>query len=418
MRTSTPTKVLMLGWEFPPYNSGGLGVACLGLAQALGNCNVEISFVLPKKIDVEYDNIRLLFANVPNINFEGIDTSLTPYITSTEYGDRIRSMVGDIYGATLFEETIRYAGLVGEIAQREDFDVIHAHEWLSFLAGIEAKRVSGKPLIVHVHATSYDQSGRGEVDPRVYRIEKKGMEEADIVIAISQYVKDTLIEKYGIDPDKIRIVHNGVLQVSDGEDGMDDSENKILSFKDAGYNIVLFLGRITVQKGPDYFLKAAKRVLEYEPKTIFVMAGSGDMEGQMIRESVELGISDKVFFTGFVRGAERGCLFRSADLFVMPSVSEPFGLVPLEALMEGDTPVLISKQSGVAEVLTHALKVDFWDTEEMANQIIAVLRHSPLREQLRKLGRAEAGGVTWDKAAEKVVDIYKKLISLFKSEVS
>lgn len=413
--SSKHTKILMLGWEFPPYNSGGLGVACLGIAQALTDCGVDISFVLPKKVDITHDSIRLLFANVPNIRFTGVDTGLTPYVTSDEY-DRIRSKVGDIYGATLFEETIRYAGLVRDIALNEEFDAIHAHEWLSFLAGIEAKKATGKPLVVHVHATSFDQSGGGDVDPRVYRIEKLGMEEADIVIAISQFVKNTLVEKYNINPDKIRIVHNGTEQISDGEKG-GGYKHEILALKDAGYNVVLFLGRITVQKGPDYFLKAAKRVLEYEPKTIFVLAGSGDMEGQMIRESVELGIADKVFFTGFVRGDERSCLLRSADLFVMPSVSEPFGLVPLEALVEGDTPVLISKQSGVSEVLKHALKVDFWDTEEMANKIIAVLRHEPLAKQLTVYGKNEVKGITWDKAAHKIIEIYKELISFFKFKV-
>lgn len=402
-----PTKILMLGWEFPPYNSGGLGVACLGIAQALVDCGVDISFVLPKKIDIKHDSINLLFANVPNISFTGVETGLSPYITSTEYSE-IRSKVGDIYGATLFEETIRYAGLVRDIARGEDYDVIHAHEWLSFLAGIEAKKVTGKPLVVHVHATSFDQSGGGSVDPRVYRIEKLGMEEADIVIAISQFVKNTLTEKYGIDPNKIRIVHNGIEQIpeSSGEGG---SNSKILALKNEGYSMVLFLGRITVQKGPDYFLKAAKKVLELEPKTIFVLAGSGDMEGQMIRQAAETGIGDKVFFTGFVRGDERSCLFRSADLFVMPSVSEPFGLVPLEALVEGDTPVLISKQSGVSEVLQNALKVDFWDIDDMANKIIAVLRHEPLSGQLVKHGKKEVKGITWEKAAKKIVEIYKNI---------
>lgn len=397
----------MLGWEFPPYNSGGLGVACLGIAQALVDCGVDISFVLPKKIDVKHDSIKLLFANVPNIRFTGVETGLTPYVTSDQY-DQIRAKVGDIYGATLFEETIRYAGLVRDIALSDDFDAIHAHEWLSFLAGIEAKKVTGKPLIVHVHATSFDQSGGGSVDPRVYRIEKLGMEEADVVIAISNFVKNTLTEKYGINPDKIRVVHNGIEQVPDNQGG-EDYDHEVLALKGEGYKMVLFLGRITVQKGPDYFLKAAKRVLEHEPKTIFIVAGSGDMEGQMIREAAEMGIGDKVFFTGFLRGNERSRIFRSADLFVMPSVSEPFGLVPLEALIEGDTPVLISKQSGVSEVLQNALKVDFWDIDDMANKIIAVLRNEPLSDQLTSYGKKEARGLTWEKAAKKIIEIYKNI---------
>lgn len=402
----------MLGWEFPPYNSGGLGVACLGLANALVDRNIDITFVLPKKLGAYHDKIRMLFANVPNISFEGVDTALTPYITSRGYElSKLRDEY-NLYGATLFEETARYATLIRGIAQRESFDVIHAHDWLSILAGLEAKRVSGKPLIIHVHATSFDQSGGGNVDSRVYGIEKRGMEAADMIITVSQFTKDIVEKKYGIDPAKVRVVHNGVLPDPSEEESRKDH---ILALKEAGYKIVLFLGRITIQKGPDYFLRAAQKALQFEPKTVFVMSGSGDMEAQMIREAAGLGISDKVFFSGFTRGPERRCLLRSADLFIMPSVSEPFGLVPLEALLEGDTPVIISKQSGVSEVLKNALKVDFWDVDEMANKIVAVLRHEPLARQLTHLGKSEAEGVTWEKAAEKCVALYHELISQFKT---
>lgn len=407
------TKVFMLGWEFPPYNSGGLGIACLGLAQALTDRNIDLTFVLPKKIDVVHDSINILFANVPNISFEGIETALEGYITSSEYANRRNQEENTLYGFTLLEEVRRYATLVGRLARGQDIDVIHAHDWLSFLAGVEAKRVTGKPLVVHVHATGFDQAGGDNVHPEVYAIEKLGMETADIVITVSDFTKQKVIEKYGIDPNKIRVVHNGVFEadVAKGDGG------NLLRLKEAGNHIVLYLGRITIQKGVDYFVHAAKKVLEHEPNTYFVIAGTGDMEEQLMRQACDLGISDRVLFHvgKYVRGDERANLLAAADLFVMPSVSEPFGIVPLEALLEAGTPVLISKQSGVSEVLKHALKVDFWDVDEMANKIVAILRHKPLRDQLTRLGVEEARGVTWHKAAEKCSQIYHDIINMIKT---
>ena len=404
----------MLGWEFPPHSTGGLGVACLGLAQALVSANVKISFVLPRKLNVSHDSIRLLFAGVPDISFTGVDTALHGYVTSSEY-DRIKMASGGShqYGNTLLEEVRRYALLVRDIAKRETFDIVHAHDWLSMLAGVEAKKVSGKPLVVHVHATSYDQAGGDNVNPHTYAIERYAMHEADRVVAVSQYTKDVIVKKYGVDPNKVRVVHNGVLKQSHPYEG------KILALKEAGYKVVLYLGRVTIQKGVDYFLRAAQKALQYEPNTVFIVAGTGDMEVQMLREAGYLGISDKVLFmTKFVGGEERASLIKSADLFVMPSVSEPFGLVPLEALIEGGVPVIISKQSGVSEVLRHALRVDFWDTDEMANQIVAVLQHNGLAHQLSEYGRQEANGVTWEKAAAKCVEIYQELTGFWRPAVS
>jgi len=407
------TKIFMLGWEFPPHNSGGLGVACLGLAQALTNQDIDLTFVLPKKIDVKHDNINILFANVPNISFEGLDTGLGGYITSSEYAYIRNKEENPLYGSTLLEEVRRYAALVGRLALKNDFDVIHAHDWLSFLAGVEAKRVTGKPLIVHVHATGFDQAGGDNVHPEVYGIEKLGMETADIVITVSDFTKQKVVEKYGIDPNKIRVVHNGVFEADTAKGG----GGNLLKLKEAGNHIVLYLGRITIQKGVDYFVRAAQKVLEHEPNTYFVIAGTGDMENQLMRQAGDLGISDRVLFHvgKYVGGKERADLLAASDLFVMPSVSEPFGIVPLEALLEAGTPVLISKQSGVSEVLRHALKVDFWDIDEMANKIVAILRHKPLRNQLTKLGIEEAHGVTWHKAAEKCSQIYHEIINRIKS---
>ena len=401
----------MFGWEFPPYNSGGLGVACSGLARALAKEDVAILFVLPKHIGVVEPSVRFLFAGIENIAFKGTRTALTPYRTAGEYSRRRRLGDSDIYGEDLFSEVLRYAALVPKLIEGEDFDIIHAHDWLSFPAGIEAKRVSGKPLIVHVHATGFDQGGGTHVSSRQYDIEKEGMAAADAVIAVSEYTKRMLIERYGIFPEKIHVVHNGIdVDLHAAEGGSFVNVREPLPLKIPGYKIVLYVGRLTLQKGPDYFLRAAKRVLSENPKTFFIIAGSGDMERQMLRLAAELGIAEKVFFSGFVRGGDLERLYHAADLFVLPSVSEPFGITTLESLI-ADTPVLVSKQSGVSEVITHALKVDFWDTEEMANKIVSVLRYPPLKKQLSQKGREEALRQTWGKAAQKCVTLYRRILS-------
>lgn len=390
----------MLGWEFPPHNSGGLGVACEGLAQALLDTNVEVLFVLPRRMGADHARVPFRIADIGKIKVRSVDAALSPYLTPSAYHDLRLKLPGNIYGSTLFEEVARYAIAIREIAKTEHFDIIHAHDWLSFLAGIEAKRVSGKPLVLHVHATGYDQSGRNGVDSRVFAIEKLGFEEADAIITVSGYTKRMLEGFYSTPSEKVHVVHNGV-DASKHEGYRGD----ILALKRQGYKMVLFVGRLSLHKGPDYFLRAAKRALEYYPNAYFVISGGGEMEWQIIDLSVQLGIADRVFFAGFVRGAELDQLFRAADLYVLPSVSEPFGIAPLEALING-TPVLISKQSGVSEVLTHALKVDFWDTDEMANQIVAVLRNEPLAHQLTTYGKEEAYRLTWKRAAEKCRDLY------------
>lgn len=398
-------RVFMLGWEFPPHNSGGLGVACRGLARALSKEAAEILFVLPKKINISEETLRIIFADIPTIDIAHVDTALAPYVSGSEY-ERWRHLLGsDIYGPTLFAEVARYAKEVAKIARRERFDVIHAHDWLSFLAGIEAKRVSGKPLVVHDHATAFDQAGGEHADPRVYAIEKAGLEQADAVIAVSHFTKNIIVNRYGISAEKVHVIWNGI-DASDYGKGRDDAP---FPWERQGQKMVLYVGRLTMHKGPDYFLNTARRVLEYRPDTIFVISGSGDMEWQLVRQATDLGISDKVFFAGFNRGDDLTRLYRSADLFVLPSVSEPFGLTPLESLVNG-TPVLLSKQSGVSEVLKNALKVDFWDTDEMANQIIAVLRDGVLHRQLTEYGLSDALGATWERAAAKVRELYHSLV--------
>jgi len=393
----------MLGWEFPPHNSGGLGVACQGLARAL-SAHTEVIFVLPKRLTVAEETLRVIFADIPSLSVRGVDTALSPYATSGEYEAWRHLLGGDIYGPTLFAEVARYAKAIGAIAQQETFDVIHAHDWLSFLAGIEAKRVSGKPLVVHSHATAFDQAGGEHADPRVYAVEKRGFEAADAIIAVSHFTKNIIVDRYGIAPEKVQVIWNGI-----NPEDFTNAPPRAVPFKKAGEKMVLYIGRMSLHKGPDYFLRAAKKVLAHRPHTIFVMAGSGEMEWQLIRQASEMGIGDRVFFAGFARGEERDALYRNADLFVLPSVSEPFGLTPLESLMHG-TPVLISKQSGVSEVLTHALKADFWDTDEMTNKILAILGDSTLHRQLRENGFNEAMKTTWQRAAEKVRELYHVLV--------
>ncbi|HEY4476781.1 MAG TPA: glycosyltransferase family 4 protein [Candidatus Paceibacterota bacterium] len=394
----------MFGWEFPPHNSGGLGTACFGLTRALARDGATITFVLPKKVKAGADWLRMCFADLPEVIGRGIAANLYPYITSESYA-RERKGLPFVYGLNLIEEVRRYGALAGEIAALESFDIIHAHDWLSFPAGIAAKRVSGKPLVVHVHATEFDRTGGNGVNEEVYGIEHAGMSAADAVVAVSQWTKNMIVRHYGIAPQKVTVIHNGI-EASDYR----PLPNRLVALKQAGEKIVLFVGRITLQKGPDYFVRAAKRVLELEPKVYFIIAGSGDMEGQTLREAAALGIADRVIFTGFLRGPELDALYQSADLYVLPSVSEPFGITPLESLVNG-TPVIISYQSGVAEVLRHALKVDFWDTEELANQIITVLRHPPLHRTLKQYGHEEVQKVTWTAAAQKCLGLYHSLLA-------
>lgn len=400
--------VLMFGWEFPPFNSGGLGVACFGLTKALSSENVKVYFVLPRKLDIKVNFATLLFADNKPANPN--DPLTQGYITSGEYQKTAGLYPSSRYGNSLIEEVINYAVLSKAIAKKTNFDIIHAHDWLSFLAGVEAKKLTGKPLIVHVHATEFDRSGGGDINPMVYSIEKLGMEKADEVIAVSNYTKNIIIEKYGINPDKITVVHNGLEPLI--KDDQVPQSDLLEGYKKRGYKIVLFVGRLTLQKGPDYFIKTAKKVLEYNPKVMFVMAGAGDMEKQIIAQSLECGISDNVIFTGFLRGEELEHLYKAADLFVFPSVSEPFGLAPLESIANG-TPVLISKQAGVGEVLTHALRADFWDVDDMTDKILSALENPALIATLTRNSLSELQGKSWKGVAQKMLGIYRNILSKF-----
>ncbi len=501
-----PPRVLMLGWEFPPFITGGLGTACFGLTKALDRLGVETTFVLPKSTPIEDGSHvkvispgesarRLMHRDKDQRTAHGqettgqaphegttnqetstrpeprmvrelrtlkiIETELEQIVVSNDRGvypsqrpetlevikessleiQRIRTLVdngmlGSIndetalalfsalpeagpprkidedetiderpptsadYSGDLIGQAEHYARFCSMISRSIDFDVIHAHDWLTYPAGLAVSRISGKPLVVHVHSTEFDRSGE-HVDQVVYNIERRGMHGAAKVIAVSHLTREIVENRYGIEHDKVKVVWNGI----DVEPTKDPASHIRKHDK-----IVLYFGRITHQKGPEYFIAAAKRVLEVDPHVKFVVAGSGDLAERMIGMAAELGIGHKVLFTGFLRGRDIERIFSIADLYVMPSVSEPFGIAPLEA-MSHDVPVLISRRSGVSEVLMHALKVDFWDIDDMANKVLAVLRHSPLSKALRDGGRFELRRITWDGAAEKCEQIYNEVTS-------
>jgi len=399
-------KVLTFGWDFPPVKSGGLGVACYGLTRELVSAGVEVVFVLPRKQDV-MTPIRFLFANVTPASVRVVDMPFGPYQSSqTQVEVTLPDGTQKRYSRSLIEEVYDYAHRAADIARREKFDIIHAHDWTSYLAGLAAKGVTGKPLIVHVHATSFDQAGSDNIDPEIYTIEKRAFDEADSIVTVSDFTKRILVNKHGVPPERIEVVHNGVEKRE-----MRELAPALEELRAQGKKIVFFNGRITIQKGVDYFIRAARRVVDVDPNVMFVISGWGDMERQMMHLVGELGLSQHVLFAGSLWEDERDRMYRAADLFVMPSVSEPFGLVPLEALQHG-TPVLISKQSGVSEVLTHALKVDFWDVEEMANKMYAAVRYGTLNGQLATEGMREVEQITWKRAADAVVSLYRKLLRL------
>ncbi|MBV8779757.1 MAG: glycosyltransferase family 4 protein [Phycisphaerae bacterium] len=430
-------RVFMLGWEFPPFISGGLGTACYGLTKAMSALGTDVTFVLPRPVASPFSShVRLMsepsgtgaastefkLDEFDHVRFRTIDSQLSnPYQDAEEYFDEIDAqdgngtpetagkrskgargpMSGSNYGGDLFLEIQRYASLAAEIARGETFDVVHAHDWMTFPAGLAVAAIKGVPLVVHVHSTEFDRSGL-HIDQRIYDIERRGMHGAMKVIAVSYLTKNLVTHHYGIDSSKVEVVYNAIESSGPGFD-----EDKFSIEKDE--KIVLFLGRITMQKGPEYFLAAAKKVLEVIDNVKFVMAGSGDMIRRTIEMAAAMGIGHKVLFTGFLRGGDVERIFRIADLYVMPSVSEPFGIAPLEA-MSHDVPVIISKQSGVSEVLTHALKVDFWDINEMANKIIAVLRHPPLASTLRQHGSFEIRRMSWTDAARSCLSVYDQAV--------
>jgi glycogen(starch) synthase len=427
-------KTFMLGWEFPPFISGGLGTACYGLTKALDQLGIQITFVLPKASTAYYaGHVKMLSAQggweskktkgLKNVKFRTIASSLQPYVsaglceqvmrhceskhgkTSTLLNSGQFDHLANVnnYGGDMYTEIHRYANEAAKIAATEEFDIIHAHDWMTYPAGIAVAKISHKPLLVQVHSTEFDRSGE-HVNQMIYDIEQEGMRAAAKVIAVSNFTRNIIISRYGIQPEKVEVVYNGV------ECNISHCSIFPQTLPDKTEKIVLFLGRITMQKGPEYFLAAAKKTLEVINNVKFIMAGDGDMMHRTIELAAQMGIGHKVLFTRFLYGSDVDRIYQMADLYVMPSVSEPFGITPLEA-MHHNVPVLISKQSGVREVLTHALKVDFWDINEMANKIIAVLRYPPLQKTLSNNGRFEAYKFRWEDSAAKVKKIYEKTLA-------
>ncbi len=451
--------IFMLGWEFPPFISGGLGTACYGLTRAMNALGHRIVFVLPQPVSSEFTthvDLRTpgnavlgeavlgeqpgmtdALDGLGNVEFRLIPSALKPYAgpglitcrkpvgaadveaaemsphTAGRQSDAsARVSAGDPpgddsggphsqhYGGDMFTETRRYARIAVGISASAKFDVIHAHDWMTYPAGIAVAAHTGKPLVIHVHSTDFDRSGPQGND-QIRSIERAGIHAARKVICVSRLTRNVVLDRYAGPPDRVEVVYNAI-----DTNGKGATPRPKIRRKE---KVVLFLGRITMQKGPEYFLAAARKVLSVEKNVRFVMAGSGDRMRCTIEMAAEMGIGRNVLFTGFLRGDDVARAFKMADLFVMPSVSEPFGLTPLEALSHG-VPVLISKQSGVSEVLGNALKVDFWDVDEMANKILAVLRHAPLRDTLCEHGGFEISKFTWKDSARGCVDVYDSAI--------
>lgn len=401
-------RVLTFGWEFPPSKNGGLGVACNGLTRELLQNGVEVIFVLPKT-QATQGGARFLFADAERlVKVRHTDVSLQPY----QQGDSIITVIVGykkdgtpiIRSRTILEEVHRFAHQAALIAEEEEFDVIHAHDWTSYLAGVAAKIASGKPLILHVHATSFDQAGGENVDPSILKVELEGFAMADKIVAVSQYTKNIIVNKHQVPAERVEVVHNGC-DVFEPE----RHPTALAELKRQGKKIVLYHGRISIQKGVDYFVKAARRVVDVDKDVIFVISGWGDMRVQIIELVGAMGLSENVLFAGALWEEDRDRMYQSADLVVMPSVSEPFGLVPLEALQHG-TPSVITKQSGAAEVMSHVLKVDFWDTDEMANQILSSLRYPAIRYQMVKEGKEQMKSLSWCHAARKMRLLYQSLV--------
>ena len=420
-------KALMFGWEFPPHILGGLGTASYGLVKGMWECgDMDITFVIPKPHgDEDTSFARIIGAGNTPVAWRDVSREYVQnrygYCMEPDLYFRLRDHIyadfnylntNDLgciefsgrYPDNLIEEINNYSIVAGVIARATEFNIIHSHDWLTYPAGIHAKQVTGKPLVIHVHATDFDRS-RGNVNPTVFAIERDGMLNADHIICVSDLTRQTVIEKYHIDPAKVTTVHNAVTPLSDEIKAIEMPRNT----KD---KVVTFLGRITMQKGPEYFVEAAARVLERTRNVRFVMAGSGDMMDQMIKLAAARGISDRFHFPGFQRGKQVYEMLKASDVYMMPSVSEPFGISPLEAMQVG-VPSIISKQSGCAEILENVIKTDYWDIDAMADAIYSITHNQALYDHLRIEGEAEVNEIKWKYAGQKVINIYNDVLKRY-----
>ncbi len=422
-------KVLMLGWEFPPYFAGGVGVVAEGLSRSLARRGTEVTYLMPRGPDrAEGEGLRIVSPGARGeagvtLRVASLEGELHPFSYAAGAGpskalsvpgevlsvpgearagpgERRTPAGGPLYGPRLLEEVERFAEACVRLVGKEPipFDVIHAHDWTTFRAGLALKRATGKPLLIHVHITEFDKSGGSYADPRVFALEEEGIRNADRVVAVSRRIAERCIASYGADPTRVRVVYNAV-----------DPDLRAPEPLPLGGPLVLFLGRVTLQKGPDYFVEAARKVLDEEPDATFVLAGSGDMLPRLIERAAELGLGSRMLFPGFVDRDRAAALYASADVFVMPSVSEPFGIVPLEAMDRG-VPVIVSRQSGVGELLRNALKVDFWDVDDLAGKLLAALRYPALARELGERGKEEVGRLSWDGVAERIEGLYREVV--------
>ena len=418
-------KALMFGWEFPPHILGGLGTASYGLTK--GMCqqkDMEIMFVIPKpRGDEDNSFLKIIGAEQTpvvwkDVPWEVAKSRLEKYMNPEEYYWRRDNIYADFnyiktndlgciefsgrYPDNILEEINNYSIVAGVIARTYACDIIHAHDWLTYPSGLHAKQITGKPLAIHVHATEFDRS-RGKPNPNVYRIEKDGMDNCDHIMCVSELTRRTVIEHYHQPYYKVSTVHNAVEPLSKEYAAIENQSG-------VNEKVVTFLGRITMQKGPEFFVEAANKVLKRTDNVRFVMAGSGDMLNEMISLVADRGIADKFHFTGFLRGKQVYEMLKSSDVYVMPSVSEPFGISPLEAMQCG-VPSIISYQSGCSEILNNVIKTDYWDVDAMADAMYSICTYPGMAEFLSQEGKKEVDQIKWEYVGYKVRDIYNQLLS-------
>ena len=424
----------MLGWEFPPLFSGGLGVATYGMVKALRH-NVDIKLIIPSySISSSLANVNIVGLNsitahemdVEQLRFNledltevhRIPLSVSPYhfinveieksrhknvatnLTSERTMEMIHQIFSDsnVYGYNVMHKVYLYTLLAGEIARNMDFDIVHAHDWITFSAGIKIKQTTGKPLVLHVHSLETDRAGES-IRNAIYQLEKEALLAADRVCSVSQFTKDQIVKHYGIAPSKIDVIHNGI---DPGE-----TARKPHELRD---KLVVFLGRLTHQKGPEFLLETAEKVSKVYPRVKFVVAGTGDQFAHILETSAYRKLGSKFIFAGFLSKAKVDELLSMADVYFMPSVSEPFGITALEAAQHL-VPTVLSSQSGAAEVMKASLKADFWDTDKYANYIYALLKYGTLTQQLSESARAELDGLTWEHTAQKIFHVYEQLLT-------
>lgn len=397
--------ILMLGWELPPHNSGGLGVACYHLTRALGIKGLSIDFMVPHTPTTTYEHFKVIGTSeaTPEDVIRGGAGAYGSYCSTCE-----TRMCEHSFPTDLRSLQKRYTQYVEHYLKKRVPDVIHAHDWLTFEAAILAKKLTSKPLIAHVHATEFDRSGEYQGNPLVHDIEYNGLVFADHIIAVSQATKDLIVQRYNIPADKVSVVHNSLDSAEfEISTNTENTYRYLLEMKKRGFSVVVSVGRLTVQKGLHYFLEAAKSTIDNNPKVLFLIAGSGELRDELIEQAASLGISGNILFTGFVRGRELRDTYRVADVFVMSSISEPFGLTALEAAQYGAA-VCLTKQSGVSEVLHDVFRFDYWDTQRLADQLVSLTTHASLAKTMQENVQVEASRMSWEATADKVMRIYQK----------